>query len=111
MVPDYTPEDDKSPVNLTTYDRIESLPLQDSARDTELNRSMSGKKQRANRKMRATRAKSRNYSRYSEGRSDKDGYEVDLEEIKAQHKVVYEVHGEETEQRVIRELNEGAGKI
>jgi hypothetical protein len=42
---------------------------------------MSSKKKRATRKMRQTRAKSRNYSRYSD--REENGYEVDLEEIKA----------------------------
>lgn len=114
VVPDYEPESSQAPVNLTTYERIESIDP--NQQEIDLNNSMCespSKKPRANRKMRETRAKSRNYSRYSgkDGEEDEDekgkiGYEVDLDEMQDKS-MVYQVHGEKTGDKVLKKLNDG----
>ena len=113
-LPVYEPESSQAPVNLTTYERIDSIvPINVN---TELNKSMSvsstspGKKPRANRRMRETRAKSRNYSRYSgDDKEEKGevGYEVDMEEMN-ESKVVYEVNANgNDDDEVLQRLNDG----
>jgi len=115
-LPVYEPESSHAPVNLTTYERIDSIvPINGNP---ELNKSMSvssaspGKKPRANRRMRETRAKSRNYSRYSGDEKSREGdkevgYEVDMEELSDQ-KVVYEVNANgNDDDEVLQRLNDG----
>jgi len=113
-LPEYQPESNDSPVNLTTYEKIESIDAHQTNLD--LNKSMSSpKKRRANRKERETRAKSRNYSRYSGNEEEEDngegkiGYEVDIDELR-ESQTVYEVHGEKTDDKVLKKLNDGVRK-
>lgn len=78
-----------------------------------LNKSMSSQKKiRANRSVRAERAKSRQFRDPAEvGKSI--GYEVDLNELINPPPLIYEVHGDDEtqEHRVMRKLNEGAREV